>query len=235
MKYIYIFLFSLLSITSIAKAQETAEQISKESFLKAWEQAQKNYPTTVLFEKTDTPGIYNFETTLFPYKGRLELLNIVINEKINYYGNYDIQDFAVATGVAETALIDEKKESSCANNCSHSKDIWRNQQFLFFIQDAQKWMTEAEWENYIELQPKPKPKPKKHKNYKKYLSWYIALGLLILLYIYIYIYNNKYQKKWHQKYDASMQLQQEAIAITRESLDLQKQQIELLKKILEKR
>ena len=74
-----------LFISSTSHAKTEHAPTSKESFLKAWKAYQKNLPTTVTFEKTDEPNTYIYETTLFPYKGKVKIANVVVDKNISYY------------------------------------------------------------------------------------------------------------------------------------------------------
>ena len=218
-------------------AEDTPAPDAKEAFLSAWESHIKSLPTTVVFQKTDEPGIYDFETTLFPYKGKLELLNIVVSKDIDYYEDYDLNHESVSKGVAEIRLTDLPKEEF-REKYNYSKEIWDNKQFLFFMNDAAggRWLSAEEWWTAKNNGHAPTKAPSCNAQNTDYLNLFLKwLPLIILMSCFFIIVKgvSKRQKSYYDKYENSLAKQLEGIEIAKCSLALQEEQRELLRKIAE--
>ena len=232
-KFKFTLLFAILLVFSLpAFAQENA---TKESFIKKWEEHIKSLPSTVSFEKTDEENIYTLDTDLFDYNGKIELLNVVISEDIDYYQNYELDDAAKTKGIAEIEFVDAPEKFF--HNRYHSKSLWDNNQYLFWI-DGQ-WLTEKDWqtnENTITSVSEDYTTPRKCNllSRNSVLRVWLPIILLIIFVLALAARTKKCQKEHIAKYDLSLDRQKESIDMVKESLALQKEQNELLKRILEK-
>ncbi len=227
----------LLNSSNIVFANTIELSDLKKSFTEKWEQHQKNLPTTILFEKTPEPNIYNYETTLFPYKGKLKLLNVVIDHKNQtyYYGSYDISDNATYIGIAEIELLNAPQ--GFLDKYNHSSKIFEMQQFLFIKDDNNKWITEEEWKNIdnISNPSVTKSNSNKYCKLKKIGADLIPLLALIIFLICIVLWSRKKQNNYMAKYDLSLKRQEESMDIARKSIQLQTEQVVLLQKLLERK
>lgn len=230
--------------TLYVPATPEIEPTSREAFLTVWEQHIKSLPTTVTFEKTDTPNVYNFETILFPYKGNLELLNIVIDESVDYYYDYDLDQAAKTRGVAEIRL--PELPDDFFEKHYNSASVWNKQHYLFFIDRANQWMSPQQWKTWREHNIS------RDESYEKSTcstgSWadslkpFSSIIILLIFLVLLFFFTHKQQKKQIAKYDLSMdrqkeaiEQQQEAMDIAQKALDLQEQQVTLLKQILDQK
>lgn len=131
-------LYSPLAQAEDSKPSETVDIVTKEDFIKAWEEHIKSLPTTVKFENTDQKNIYSFETTLFPFNGQLKLLNVIIREQ-SFFDEKDTQN-----GIAEIELLDIPDDFF--KNREQTEMLWKQEHVLFFIpKPDSKWVTQEEW------------------------------------------------------------------------------------------
>lgn len=229
-----------LFISGTSYAETKHAPTSKESFLKAWKAHQKNLPTTVTFEKTDEPNTYIYETTLFPYKGKMKILNVVVDKNISYYYDYDLNSDDILKGIVEIGFPDLPEDFFKKHSYSH--DLWERQNFLFFVDN--RWVSADQWrerEEINEASTTPAycaPSDFWSKN-NKILSAFIPVAIFVLVFLFAISKSNKMQKKQIEKYDLSMQRQEEAIEqqqqafkLAEESLALQKEQTDYLRQLL---
>ena len=141
--------FCVLSAPVIAQGE--AEKPSKESLLAAWEQMQKDDPYTVAFENTKEQEIYNFETTIFPFKGKIKVLNELIEKKPGYYYG-DFREYNEKLpdgdyiGIIEVELLGVEKEF--AGKYRYSYATWERANALYYHADTKKWYTSEQWTTY---------------------------------------------------------------------------------------
>lgn len=188
--------FCVLSAPVIAQGE--AEKPSKESLLAAWEKMQKDDPYTVAFEKTKEQGIYNFETTIFPFKGKVKVVNELIEKNpAYYYGDFRDYDKKLPDGdyigIVEVELLGVAKEF--AGKFRYSYETWERGNALYYHADAKKWYTHTEWVAYKEsikaaVQDKSDSKPEENKqqdNKPTFLGVLISwLPMIILVGFYVY-------------------------------------------------
>lgn len=109
----FLALFLLTTSGAISPAVATAPVESSqvalrlptvEGLIAHWEETVAAAPYNTVFAKTEEEGVYDFETTFFPYKGRLKLLNAaVIADADSYYDD-------VFEGIVEITLPDADAE-----------------------------------------------------------------------------------------------------------------------------
>lgn len=196
--------FCVLSAPVLAETNDSKP--SKESLLAAWEQMQKDDSYTVAFEKTKEQGIYNFETTIFPFKGKLKVLNELIEKNpAYYYGDFRDYDKKLPDGdyigIVEVELLGVAKEF--AGKFRYSYETWERGNALYYHADAKKWYTHREWVAYKEsmkanVADTPAHKVSKDQEENKptffgvFLSW-LPMILLIGFYAY-YLRKSLYSK-----------------------------------------
>lgn len=236
----FIMCFSMIMCSDVSAQDKTA----KAEYIAAWETYQKSLSTTVTLEKTDSPNIYDYETTLFPYKGKLEILNVVISKDIYYYGDYDLNLDTALKGVVEAKFTNLKKEG-IYEAYPYSAKIWHEQNFLFFNEDAGKWLSVEQWREIPMVHNSQEAQqlyPKKS-SANKFIN--LTKDLLPLMFLFIFLgfvmlWANKKQRTQMVKYDITMKRQKDSIdmqiqgfEIAKQSLELQKEQTELLRRLVE--
>lgn len=225
----FIKLFALSCFLFVGTAQaQTDAKYSEQSLLKAWEDNQRAQPTTKLFQKTKDKNIYLFETTLFPYKGKIVVHNVLIHKDIEKnHTNYRAHNASELTGIIEAELIDAPKRFS--ETLHKSIAVWESQNTLFYFSAPKQWLTASQWtEEYNPdkilkeiVAPEENPKTKKDKSIIKFLLstlpvlGVIAFGLFI----------SRATKKLYETQTEKINL----------AIELQKEQTELLKQILAKK
>lgn len=215
----------LISNTSYAETEHAPT--SKESFLKAWKAHQKNLPTTVTFEKTDEPDTYIYETTLFPYKGKMKIANVVVDKNISYYYDYDFVSDGILKGVVEVTFPDMPEKFFKTHH--QSADIWQRQHYLFFVNN--RWMSPDQWREFEAAQEIKTPRAPRATGSETwgYLLNYVPMTILLLLYFSCISIGSK---KTLKEMGESIELQKQAFKLAEESLALQKEQTDYLRQLL---
>lgn len=217
-------------------AQDQAPD-SKEKFIAAWEDAIKALPSTVIFEKTTENGVYNFETTAFPYKGKLKLLNAYIDKDLDYYYDYDLNVGNILKGVAEIALDAPPEE--LLKKYPQSYSTWQRNHYLFFEPEAKAWLNATGWYAHEAAKMENTPSSTEKSSCAVQNVWkmvgniFVPVSVFILVFLFLSIPVKKSHKKQQAKFDLSIDRQLKTLEIAEESLALQKKQTELLQKILE--
>jgi hypothetical protein len=206
----FVFVFALfLAPVSPVKAGAPAAKPSKESLLAAWEQVQKDSPYTVRFEKTAEKNVYDFETTIFPYSGKIRVENLLIETDPAYF--YEFRSYGDEMpngdyiGIVELELdgIDEK----FTRRFSHSYPTWVRDNSLYYHAETKKWYTAEQWTDYKNALTAAKSSATDGKScvpaagqereskptlFSVFLSW---LPFLILISLYVYFMRkSKYAK-----------------------------------------
>lgn len=237
--FTYLFLMTLALTFGVSSASYAAddaqEKDSKQAFIKAWEDNIKAMPTTVIFEKTAEKDVYNFETTMFPYKGKLKVLNIFIDAKKSSYFDYDEGTNDVLKGVAEIAL--DQTEDELSQKYQQSYNAFSLEMFLYYEPDTKKWISQKDFFAYRTEQIEKEPKQiscsaGKKLDSKKSDPLYPIIDFLLsvlpfVMFSFLIIFSIRMNKKNQIKYNTS-------IEVAKESVALQKEQVEILRKILEK-
>lgn len=240
--YISVMFLFCVFFAPLSHAQTEAD---KQALLKAWEDNQRAQPTTKLFQKTKDQGIYLFETTLFPYKGKVVVHNTLISNEFGYYGDYDAREASDKIGVIEAELIDAPERFT--KTLYRSISVWENQSTMYYFNDTKQWMTAAQWKASRDTisYSKDTQYETSNSNIKILKRYATPVTAVILMIIFLFILGqrtDKFQKAHAEKFDLSMQRQKEAIDQQKEihkrsekSLELLKEQNELLKQILAKK
>ncbi|TAL27092.1 MAG: hypothetical protein EPN97_18210 [Alphaproteobacteria bacterium] len=152
MKRIIVACFVFVALTCASLAHADDAKPSKDSLLTAWEQVQKDSSYTVKFEPTKEKDVYDFETTIFPYKGKIKVLNLLIEKKPAHF--YEFQEYGDETpegdyaGIVELELdgIDDK----FLRKFSYSYHTWARDNALYYHAETKKWYTPGQWADYKE-------------------------------------------------------------------------------------
>lgn len=112
--------------------------------LNEWVETLKHDPNTASFESTGTAGVYYIDTAVLPYKGRVKVLNIFID---NYtpIAEYDKQ--IAYGGIIETELLDAPK--SLAENQPFSFRRWQRMGWFDYDVTTHHWFPFNDWDKHF--------------------------------------------------------------------------------------
>lgn len=130
-----------------ARAQQ--QQATRDSLVRAWEQAQKGDPETVAFEKVGERR-YRFKTNRFPFDGELKVLKATVTESAGGYGDEESAggyEAAAAVGVIEYDLVGLSEEVS--EKYEHSYANWQATNTLYFDSGRRSWVTSDEYRAHM--------------------------------------------------------------------------------------
>lgn len=113
---------------------------TRQGLVAIWEDTLKANPQVKTFEKTKEEGVYNFETTFFPYKGRLKLLNAAITPYEEGY--YD----GLSTGIIEIELMDAPE--SFFKKYAASYGAWTRQNYFYHDKVGGVWFPAAKFSDW---------------------------------------------------------------------------------------
>lgn len=193
---------------------------SKEILISFWEAQQKAGVETVVFEKTDAAGIYNFETTFFPYKGRLKLLNAAVSKLSgSYYSN-------IYNGIIEVSLLDAPKDFMEKYAMSYA--AWREQSRYYYDTKKAIWFPAGDWGDYFyeEGNDGQALKTASQCQWRKAgLNAALVAGLSAFIFILIRFVRRQHKRAW--------EVQEKIIERQKRMLDLSEESLQVSKAILE--
>jgi hypothetical protein len=201
---------------------------SKETLRTAWESTQKSNLHTKLFRKTTEKDVYDFETDLFPYKGRLKLMNLLIDKKPGYYYYEDGGENDDYKGVAEVKLLDAPKEFR--GEYAQSYETWDRMNQFHYDATAGAWVTRDAWS--ARTTAKAASRPQCIAADRRLWDLAASLGGIVLVLAFVVLLTRtarKRQKDYLRKYDDSMERQKESLDVLKQNLELQKQILAALK------
>ncbi|MCK4945946.1 MAG: hypothetical protein KAS59_06760 [Alphaproteobacteria bacterium] len=119
-----------------AEGKEGTVVAKKETLVAFWEEQVRNDSNTKQFEKTKENGVYNFETSFFPYKGRLKLLNAAVNEIRREYQEH-------VSGIIEVELLDASPD--LYKKYAKSYAAWSRSGYYYYDQKQDVWFLPSDW------------------------------------------------------------------------------------------
>jgi hypothetical protein len=145
------FLIVIFSVPHICWAEPSgyedhipSKKVVKESLLSYWENNLAKDPGTRLFQKTRVAGVYDIDTTVLPYKGRVKVLNVFVD----VYKPVGIYDKQIAYGgVVETELMDAP--SNLAENQPFSFKKWQQLSWFDYDTKTSEWFPFNDWDNHF--------------------------------------------------------------------------------------
>jgi hypothetical protein len=214
-----------------ALAQEAP---TKDSLRTMWEATQKSDPHTKLFRKTQEKDVYDFETDLFPYKGRLKVMNLLVDQHPGYYYEYDDGSGEGYKGVIEVKLLDAPKEFR--GDYAQSYETWDRLNYFHYDADTASWVTRDAWSAVTRARAKAAPVCPAASATSRLWSLIEQLaGAAVVLFLTLVVVilatrtARRRQKDYLQKYDESLARQQESVTLQKENVELQKQILAALK------
>lgn len=127
-----------LAPVAAAKAA-SAPTPDRESLISAWEALQRKDPQVIAFEKLE-PGLYRFQTSRFPFDGKLRVLNVAIDE----LDGFPDENGGFALGVVEIELLDLPEDFLA--KYAQSYGFWYRTNTLYFARQSGRWLSVNEWQ-----------------------------------------------------------------------------------------
>ncbi|MFH1158451.1 MAG: hypothetical protein V1721_06170 [Pseudomonadota bacterium] len=213
---------------------QNSQKPTKESLLLIWEKAQKESPYTVKLEKTSEQGVYDYETTIFPFKGKLKVLNLLIDKNpSNFYDYYDDSgNDADYVGIVEVKLLDVPKEF--AWGYTYSYPTWEEGNRFHYDAASGKWYTLETWHALEKASAKAQTQQanarcsqqssKQPFQWRSFLASWWPLFLLVGFWIWVWKSPSlkKFSKKQKEQQERAMQIAEENLVTNREILEVLK-------------
>lgn len=230
-------------VANAAKAvpsMPSTEQL-KQSLLAHWEVSQANNPNVAKFEKVEGgDGDYKIALNIFPYDGRLKVLNVFVAPYKGYDsdGDYhsDADEKVLYRGVIEADLPGLDK--ALADKMYTSYYAWKRDNRFYYDVTTGVWFNEADWDAHFAKYPTVAKAstasciPQAQDKYKKmFLDWLPFIGLMIFL-GFLVRFSRKAQKKALDAQDLMMQRQLVFLKIAEDGAVMQREAKEILAQML---
>ncbi len=227
--------WTIILLGAAAFAQPAAAEANRESLLEAWENHVSVLPGTAEFEALGD-GVYKLKDLDLPYEGELRVVGALVR---------DAETAGLDTGFSHFGMVDiDLVELPEERLSSQSYYYWlADRQTLHYSTTEQRWMSPADYQASITELYSPDV-PFGTMNFMlNYGIWIFLIALIV----YVFIAVSRQAKKAKalmaeteainqhasRNLDRSERMQDEVMAITREMRDLQLQNNELLKKMLD--
>ncbi len=207
----------------------------RESLVAAWEAHITGLPGTESFEKT-ADGVYQFKDTDLPYEGALKLLGVLVRPSESAGFETDFTHF----GMIEFELTDLPAERLS----SQVYFYWlADRQTLHYSESAQEWVDASTYQASITDLYSGTPSFGTLSFMLNYGIWVLLIGLIIFVFVGVNRQTKKARSLMDDTADINEQarknldraeaMQDEVLSIAREARDLQKENNELLAKMLQ--
>jgi hypothetical protein len=152
MRYIFTTLIAVLVLTlapQICRSEsgergDLSIESAKKTLLESWKKTIKDDPGTKKFITTDDQNIYEIDTDVLPYKGRLKILNSIV-EPYKPLGEND-KDI-IYGGVVETTLMDTTRDFEKEQPFSFSK--WQHINWFDYDALTGDWFPFSKWDEHV--------------------------------------------------------------------------------------
>lgn len=222
-------LFFVVAFTAPAFAEATALP-TRDMLVQHWEQSVGASEYTKVFEKTDEEGVYTFETTFFPYKGKLKLLNaVVVPDADSYYDD-------VYEGIVELELVDA--DDDFRKKYGNSYYAWQEQNRYYYDGQNGVWFPAAAWSKYLSDREEkaagvtPRGTCPLWKN-AAFLRSALPLIFFLVVILGLLAFARKQNKRVWESHAKALEEQQRGLRMVEESLKHQQEHTRLLQQILE--
>lgn len=207
----------------------------RESLIKAWEAHVASLPSTARFEMTDE-GTYQLTDTDLPYDGELKLHGALVRSMPTPGPDTDFTH----TGMLEFELVDLPEE----RQISQLYYYWlSDMQSLYYSKSRDEWVSQSSYAQDIGSNYSLDSSFGFMSFMMKYGIWILLIALIVFLFRGVNTQMKKNRvlmddsaainEKARENVDRAQAMQDEVLAISRESLKLQSQNNETLRKILD--
>lgn len=215
------FFFAVFALALMLLAPVAAEAAApaRESLVAHWEAMQKSAPDTAVFEATKDKGIYRFETSFFPYKGRVRLLNAAVS-KLSGGAYADLY-----TGIIEVELMDAPGDFMRKYGMSYA--AWLEQNRFYYDAKQNVWFSGGEWGDHFSAGESAPASG--HASCRLWLNLGLIAGLLVLILL-LARFARRQQARALAAQELMMERQKRILEIAEESLGVNRAILDELKK-----
>ncbi len=216
-------------------ANGASAEANRESLLEAWEAHVASLPGTARLEAVGD-GVYKFEDTDLPYTGELRIVGALVRPT---------ESAGYETGFSHTGMVDFTLADLPAERLSSQVYYYwlADRQSLHYSETEQRWVDTATFQNSFTDLYSNDASFSALTFMLNYGIWIILIGLLVFAFIAVGRQTRKAQslmddsadinEKARQNIDRAEGLQDELLAIARETRDLQSDNNDLLKQMLD--
>jgi hypothetical protein len=193
------------------RAQDAEEREAlKASLLARWEQAQREDPQTLRFERIGERR-YRFATERFPFDGELQVVNLSIDGLEGWVAD------GYRIGVVEIQLME--LPTGFLQRHAHSVSQWRSHHQFYADTQGGEWLTAAEWQRA--LTERAQTEPVTGGSLGCIVNWvYVVLIVVFVLAVAVLV------RKASRQFRSATSAQDEALAGQRRALELSEQALD---------
>lgn len=202
---VYLLLLSVSLVFSAAvAAPEAPPAPTEETLLAAWEDAQRADPKVQLLESVGERE-YRFETTHFPYEGRLVITEVVVDDYAGMGSD--------AVGFIQAKLPDAADDVLV--NHSYAYSIWQRHNTLYWNADESRWLG---WDEQQAMWQETVPET----GWWSYLDWFWIAFLVVIVVVLAFT-----TRKANRRVEQGLAMQEEAMARQREAMEAMERGLQL--------
>jgi hypothetical protein len=231
LRVLYALFFVIAFSTSVSAAPPQKEILlpTRDMLVQHWEEAVRASEYTQIFEPTEEAGVYDFETTFFPYKGKLRLLNaVIVLDGDSYYDD-------VYEGIIELELPDA--DDDFRKKYASSYYAWQEQNRYYFDAQNGVWFPAGTWSKYLSDREEKMVGATRStcSIWKNTALWRSVLPLAFFLVVILGLlaFARKQNKRVWDNHAKALEEQQRGLRMVEESLKHQQEHTRLLQQILE--
>ena len=214
----YSILVLLLLVSSAAAVTEAPD---RDSLLVAWEELQRTDAQTRRFERLDD-GRYSFKTERFPFDGTLQVLEVVVDDRL-------AEGPMSGPTVGHVSVEFEGVDDEFKRRYATSMGLWHSTNVLYWDEASKDWMTSDDWTQGLQDEFAP-----------DYWSGWISngfwIGLLLIVALSLWWVSRRAGRQMNaamRQQNTALSQQEEALEGQQEALELARESAQLLREIRE--
>lgn len=225
----------LIALLSALLAPTVSADADRDSLIEAWEAHIASQPGTAQFEATDD-GVYQFKDTDLPYEGELRIVGALVRPA---------ESAGYETGYSHVGMVDFRLSDLPEDHLSSQVYYYwlSDRQTLHYSTEEQRWVDTATFQRSITNMYSDDTPFGALSFLLNYGIWVVLIALLVFVFVAVGKQSRKAQslmddsasinEKAKENIDRAEGLQDELLAIARETRDLQSKNNELLGKMLD--
>jgi len=224
-----------IALTLALMVPQAAAEANRDSLIEAWEAHVASLPGTTRLEATGD-GVYQFSDADLPYEGELRIVGALVRPT---------ESAGYETGYSHVGMVDFRLAELPEDHLSSQVYYYwlSDRQTLHYSSDEQRWVDTATFQQSISTMYSDDTSYGALTFMLNYGIWVLLIVLLLFVFITVGKQSKKARsllddseainQKAKQNIDRAEKLQDELLAIARETRDLHSQNNELLKKMLD--